>query len=441
MACPITLAIADAALSARLYLPADPNQQFWSQAERLLYLQEAIREWNALAAYWRGDFQFPSQANVAWYDLTTVVGTLRPVTLTPSLLYTIILYHLLEPPTGSVSAQFSATDLSNAVNQRLNELLGTTGCFITHSTIPAAPGRTALAANTLDLRRLAFIPAMGFGSPSTLWEDDSWAWQAFEPNYTTMPPGIPSTYARSTQPVQTFDVDTNLNVPGTYELLTIENSLASPTSTIIPDDWAWVLKWGALAELLGRESNAKDPLRQQYCERRYAEGMSLLALAPALLGMRVNNVPIEVDAVVSSDQYNTGWESTTPTAPTAALVAGLNLVALSPTPDSSLYTVSATVVENAPVPSLSADCINVTEDVYEAILDEAQHLAMFKCGGAEFEATLAMHQRFLSLAALYSSRIAEMGEFAQTLYKQSQREAERHPRYTADSPAEVTSGG
>jgi hypothetical protein len=119
----------------------------------------------------------------------------------------------------------------------------------------------------------------------------------------------------------------------------------------------------------------------------------------------------------------------------------LNLVALSPTPDSSLYTVSATVVENAPVPSLSADCINVTEDVYEAILDEAQHLAMFKCGGAEFEATLAMHQRFLSLAALYSSRIAEMGEFAQTLYKQSQREAERRPRYTADSPAEVISGG
>jgi hypothetical protein len=362
------------------------------------------------------------------------------VTLTPALLYQIILLHLLEPSTGSASSQFAAIDLSNAFNQRLNELLGTTGCFITQSTIPAAPGRIALADNTLDLRRLAFIPAPGFGPTSTLWEDDSWAWQAFEPNYTTMAPGIPATYARSTQPVQTFDVDANLSVPGTYEVLTIENSLASPTSTIIPDDWAWVLKWGALAELLGRESNAKDPMRQQYCEQRYREGMSLLTLAPALLGMRVNNVPLEIDAIVSADQYNTSWESAAPTAPTTALVAGLNLVALSPTPDSALYNVSATVVENAPVPILQTDCINVTEDVYEAILDEAQHLAMFKCGGAEFQATISMHQRFLSLAALYSSRIAEMGEFAQVLYKQSQQEAERKPRYTSDSPAEVLGG-
>jgi hypothetical protein len=83
----------------------------------------------------------------------------------------------------------------------------------------------------------------------------------------------------------------------------------------------------------------------------------------------------------------------------------------------------------------------VTEDVYEAILDEAQHIAMFKCGGAEFLATIPMHQRYLSLAALYSSRIAEMGEFAQTIYAQSRLEASFNPRFTADSPAEVTDNG
>jgi hypothetical protein len=443
VACPITLSIADAALAQRLY---DPTGQFWTQAERLLYIQEAMRCWNALTAYWRGDFTFPSQAMVAWYDitnLTTAPNTLRPPTLTTTNLYTIIEYHLLEPPVGAGawtgSAQFALSDIQNAVTQRINELLGASGCSITQSLVAATPGRIALPPTTLDLRRVAFLPASsGLGSPQTLWQDDSWAWESFEPNYTILPQGVPSTYATSTQPLFAFDVDRTLNVAGQYELLTTQATAgATGASVIVPDDWAWVAKYGALADLLGRESNAKDALRQRYCEQRYAEGMSLLALAPALLGLRVNNIPVEIDSVRAADQYNTGWEGAPPTAPAMALVAGLNLIALTPTPDTGAYTLTATVVENCPVPLIGTDCINVTEDVYEAILDEAQHVAMLKCGGAEFLATVPMHQRFLSLAALYSSKIAEMGEFAQVLYAQSRLEASANPRMTADTPAEV----
>jgi hypothetical protein len=416
--------------------------------ELLLYIQEAMREFNALAAYWRGDFTFPAVAGTTWYDITataTAPNTLRPLTLTTTSLYTIIEYHLLEPPVGAGawtgSAQFALSDIQNAVTQRLNELLGASGCSITQSLIAASPGRTALPVTTLDLRRVAFIPATGFGPPSTLWQDDSWAWESFEYDYTTLPQGIPTTYAQNTQPLLTFDVDRNLSVAGQYELLTTQAVTgASGSSVIVPDDWAWVIKWGALADLLGRESNSKDMVRQGYCEQRFAQGMSLLTLAPALLGFRVNNLPAEIDAVRSVDQYNTGWESASGS-PTTALAAGLNLLALTPTPDSGgPYTCTATVVENCPVPVNPTDAINVTADVYEALLDEAQHLAMFKCGGAEFLATIPMHQRFLSVAALYSSRIAEMGEFAQVLYALSRQEASFAPRFTADTPSEVTSG-
>ena len=101
MACPITLAIADSALAARLY---DATGQFWTQAERLLYIQEAMRTFNALTGYWRGDFTFPTQTGITWYDITslaTAPNTLRPATLTTTSLYTIIEYHLLEPPVGA----------------------------------------------------------------------------------------------------------------------------------------------------------------------------------------------------------------------------------------------------------------------------------------------------------------------------------------------------
>ncbi len=440
--CPIQLSNAYSALAARLY---DPTNQQWTQAESLLYIQEAMREWNALTGYWRGDFLFNAAAGTTWYDitnLTTAPNTLRPLTLTTTSLYTIIEYHLLEPPVGAGawtgSAQFALSDIQNAVTQRLNELLGATGCSITQSLVAAVPGRTALPLTTLDLRRVAFIPAVGYGSPSTLWDDDTWGWESFEPNYTTLPPAIPSTYSQNTQPLLTFDVDTQLNVPGQYELLTTQAATGvAGSSVIVPDDWAWVIKWGALGDLLGRESNAKDPMRQRYCEQRYAQGMSLLALAPALLAMRVNNIPTQIDSVRSADQYNSSWEGATPGPPATVLAAGLNLLALAPPPDAGPYSLNATVIANCPVPVNPTDCINVTEDVYEAILDEAQHIAMFKSGGAEFAATFPMHQRFLSLAALYASKIAEMGEFATVLMAQSLQEAAMNPRLTTDTPGEA----
>lgn len=438
-----------AALAQRLY---DPTNQFWSASELTLYIQEAMREWSALTGYWRGDFTFPTVDNATWYDLTTPATSLRPQTLVIDYLYVMIEYHLLEPPNGAFagpwqgSTQFDYSDIGNALQQRINEILGATACVLTQFQFSAAPGRIALPATTLDLRRVAYLPNPTLGiPPSTLWQDDSWAWQSFEPDYTTRPPGIPSTYAMSTQPLLTIDVDTQLNVAGgIYEFLTSNSAVTAPSgsSIVIPDDWSWLAKWGALADLLGRESNAKDTLRQRYCEQRYADGMRLLTIAPALLGIRVNNLPLEIDAVTSADQYNPSWQAAAKGTPATALVAGLNLIALTPAADSIVRSVTATVVENAPVPTVPTDRVNVTLDIYEALLDEAQHIATFKMGGAEFLATLPMHQRYLSLAALYASRLAEMGQFAEVLAAQSQLDMERKPRFTSDAPATgVASGG
>src|SRR5580700_2284999 len=164
MACLIDLADAYDALGARLY---DPTNQFWPQPELLLYIQEAMRTWNALTAYWRGDFTFSPVANSTWYDITNPAvapNTLRPLTLTTTDLYTIMEYHLLEPPVGAGpwtgSAQFTIAQLQYAVERRLNELLGASGCSITRSLVEALPGRTALPPATLDLRRVAFFPAI-----------------------------------------------------------------------------------------------------------------------------------------------------------------------------------------------------------------------------------------------------------------------------------------
>src|ERR1039458_9319360 len=87
-------------IANRLY---DPSQTFWTGAELALYLNEALSTWNALTGNWRGDFTFQTQPNVTWYDLTSIPqmpNTLRPLTVTDASLYTLMQYHLLEPPTG-----------------------------------------------------------------------------------------------------------------------------------------------------------------------------------------------------------------------------------------------------------------------------------------------------------------------------------------------------
>jgi hypothetical protein len=452
----IPLSTALQELSNRLF---DSAQTFWSGPELTFYLQEALRTWNAMTGYWRGDFTFPARNGITWYDLTDNVNlpnTLRPYTITDAYLYQIIQYHLLEPATGvnpwtGVSNQFTADDLINAVQRRRDEILAVCGCTLNRRLVPAVAGRTQLPDTVIDVRRLSYQPtppSLPYGrgfygagpygqfapneKSSVVWPDDEWSERSFNRNYTINPAGTPQTYLMSTQPPIAFDTDAPPAVPGNYELLTVEAgpllSAATPHTLLIPDDWTHVIKWGALADLLNRESEAKDQLRAKYCEQRYQMGLALLASAPALLAARIANVAIQVDSVRAADEFNTGWEAAAPGMPQSALYAGLNLVALTPIPDAGNYSVTATVVENAPVPVVAGDFIQVSRDDLDVIIDYAQHLASFKMGGAEFVSTSPLLERFLAKAAVYGLKLSELGQYTSAITALSQQETNLNPR-------------
>lgn len=433
-------------LANRLY---DPTMQFWSSAELQVYLTEALRTWNALTAYWRGDFLFNSAPGTTFYDLTDTTAmpaTLRPLTVTDAQLYLAMQYHLLEPAVGinpwtGVSTQFTAADLIAAVQRRRDEVLSLCGPTITRRAIGAVAGRIQLPDTVLDVRRMAYLPGAGGAGPSVMWPEDTWGEQSFSARYLQNPAGVPLAYLLSTEPPISFDTDRAPGFAGQYELLTVEAGPAlipaTPQTLAIPDDWTHVIKWGALADLLSRESNAKDVLRAGYCEQRYRAGLRMLAAAPALLAMRIANATLQVDAVRSADLYRTGWEAETPAQPTTVLQSGLNMLALASPPD-AIYSLTATVVQNAPVPAAPGDPVQVARDDLDAVIDYAQHLAAFKQGGAEFSATASLLQRFLAQAQSYNSKLAELGEFTTTLFGLSQREERANPRMVT-SPAEASS--
>ena len=442
----ITLAQARQQLANRLY---DSNQVFWSSLELNSYITEALRTWNALTSYWRGDFLFPSVQGQIWYDIPTLANTLRPYTVTDVSLYQEILYHLLEPITGPVSLQFSTDDIVNAVQRRRDELLAISDCTQTVTTVGAVAGRITLPDTVIDVRRMAYLPTQsvltgvgygtgryGFGlygysakarvdipKPSVLWPADTWGEQSYDTTYTLNPagkPNTPLTYLLSTQPPLSFDTNAPPSFGGSYELLTVNAGVTlsfagTATPFLIPDDWTPVIKWGALADLFGRASNAQDSLRQQYCEQRYRMGCALLANSAALLAMRINNVPAQVSSIRGADLYNTSWEGLDNSTPRQVYHAGLNLITLSPPADAGIngvpYDCTATVVENAPVPVADGDNVQVGHEDLDAILDYSVHVAATKMGGKEFLDTMPLFQRFMQAASLYNSKLLENAEY------------------------------
>jgi hypothetical protein len=451
----VQLATARQELANRLY---DSSQIFWSSAELTQIIQEGLRTWNAMTSMWRGDFTFPSIQNTTWYDLTAQANSLRPYTVTDAVLYTAILFHLLEPPAGPVSVQLTTDDLTNAVQRRRDEVLSTTSCTQTRRLVPAVNGRITLTDTVIDVRRMAYLPGFlpqggygsgfygqglyGFSNPQVIygfivWPEDIWGEQSYNRLYTQQPPGKPQTYIMSTQPPLSFDTDRPPDSAGQYELLTIEAGGAltfGTASTLnVPDDWTHVIKWGALADLFGRQANATDALRQQYCEQRYRMGLQLLTSAPALLQMRIGDQAMEIDAVRSADLFNTSWQSQPAGNPATCLYSGLNLVAFTPVPDAGPspatqpYQFTATVVENAPIPVADADQVQMGRGDYDAVLDYCVHIAMLKVGGQEFTATLPLFERFLKQASIYGLKLREIAEYTDIIYALATTEKSMNP--------------
>jgi hypothetical protein len=428
-------ALAD--LAARLY---DTTSQQWSLAELLVWLNEALRTWNALTSTWRQDQVVPLLPNTNWYDLSTLAGTPRPYTVTDHDLLEALEYHLLEPLTAvyplvwSGSTQFTVQDLLDALGDRRNETLGASNPTITRILIPALISTTAvLPDNVIGLRRVTWLPVAGSGySPVTLVQADLESKADYDWGYTVAPPEPPSAWLQNAEPPLTFTVDRVPPCPGQYECLVVQAggafSTAAATLLRIPDDWSWVVKWGALACLLGREGNAKDSLRAEYAARRFADGLSLLVDAPIVLGGRINNLPCSVDSVRNGDDFAVGWQAAG--VPSNLYTIG-NLVGATSPLVAATYSATLSVVTNAP---LDPVFVQVSRDNYDAIIDYAQHLASFKMGGAEFAATLPLLQSFIKQASLFNDKLGALGDYQKIMYEITHQEDVRNPVYSGPGP-------
>jgi hypothetical protein len=444
-------------LASRL---ADPGMVFWINDELGRYIIEALRTWNALTNIWNVPYDLSPliTAHQTWYPLASQPNYPRVRTVTDQELEILMAYHLLENGLGyggfgfnwgfnfgfgssAGTGMFTLQQFSDALQRRRDEINQLTACNIVEINVPTTPNtrQNLFPDTTLSPMRARFVPASGQGGPTTLWRNDDLAFEYFSPNYLQgqagpgQSPGTgPKAYGVVNSSPLGFNVDFAPRVPGSYDFLVNQSGLplSPPAATVlgIPNDFAWVAKWGAMSDLLGMESEATDPMRADYCLQRYKDGVTLMQRSPWLLLGTINGIPVDTVSVQEMDDYAINWESV---AKSVCMVSpGIDFLALSPVASAlPLPGAGITVVGNAPVPLSDDDFVQVTRDTYDVVLDYSAHLASFKQGGQDFTQSQELAKNFFLAAIATNSRLAQLGLFRDLLIGQGLRQSAIDPRF------------
>lgn len=136
--------------------------------------------------------------------------------------------------------------------------------------------------------------------------------------------------------------------------------------------------------------------------------------------MRVafNGIPLTPSTIADLDAGRKSWESETtasggdvPTTPTLWGIGGLNLISIWPADAVGGNSLTIDGVAATPQFVNDASFADIGTEELNAILDYCQHIATFKEGGAEFEATIPLMQSFLKNAGIRNSMLMTSAKF------------------------------
>jgi hypothetical protein len=418
------------------------SAQFWSVPELNIYLSEALTCFQAHARYWKQRVTFNTHLDGAgnsqlFYDLTQEIPQLAQ-TSTDAQLLSQIEYHLIEPQSGipaapawAGTAMFPADAYTDALTRRRDRFLLDTHSVIGHFSatgVSAGSSRVVLPSSIIDVRRVAFLDATN--TYTNLWRDDEFAANAFDTSWGTTVGTPPTTYSVISTPPYTLALIPPPGDVGSLDLLAIaQGPPLNPAVGIVlgtPDNYAWAIKYGAMADLLSQDGAGRDLQRAAYCEMRYQEGVQLCRIMPTVVNAAINENSTQLDSVFNFDAYSVNWHNTVGI-PQFLGLAGQTMLATSCVPDpANPVGIALDVVVNAPIPTDDGTPLGITADVAEVLVDYAQHAAIFKSGGAEFQASLALHQGFVKFTKMYRDRSLAQAPYWPAMSSSDQLEFEQN---------------
>ena len=102
-------------------------------------------------------------------------------------------------------------------------------------------------------------------------------------------------------------------------------------------------------------------------------------------------------------------------------------------------TISVDLVRNAPIPANDSAYVQLGREELDAVLDYAQHLAAFKQGGQEFQATMKHYSNFRRLALVRNQRLAAvLRSAAQPIFDKTWRFERQKSRRQLEVPVGIS---
>ena len=291
---------------------------FWTddtliRSEAACYLTEALRFWGAVTMRWRERVTLPLETNLSWYDVYEKIPFLEHRVTDQHLLIE-SQYHLLEAVDEdgwSGTAQFTAAELQAAMQRRRDQMLLELGLpQIVRENPPQsidAEGRVQINLNppVMEIRRAAWRSFDG--THSALFRSAEESFESYEPGWIGER-DTPESYSVALTRPLTVQLRPIPNAPGILELVAVAGGnpldVTVGVKIGVPDDLSWIVKWGALADLLGKQGIAYDPSRAEYCERRWVEGMEIARAYRTILSpLRLDGTVTPVSTVFSFDTH------------------------------------------------------------------------------------------------------------------------------------------
>lgn len=409
----------------------DTSNVFWPVAELNRVIDESLRTFGAYSSYWRERGTFVTTVGTPFYDITTKLPSLLAYTVTDADVVASIQDALME--SVAPTEMFTTAEIVSAIQRRRDQLLTETGCVLTRVLVPNIgnpSGRAALDQDTIDVRRAAWdtVVAGVVTATSPMFRVDELQLDYGIASWETQP-GTPLYFSTIVTPPVTLQIAPPPSQVGQLDLLTVVTGPALTGAGVvlgIPDDFAPVVKWGALADLLGKDGQARDADRAMYCEMRWRQGVELCRINATVLNGQIQGVDNIIDDLWALDVARPTWQ-TTQQQPDTIATAGRNIVAVANIPD-GVYSVTLDVVRNSVVPVNDGSFIQVGNEVLDCIIDYAEHVAAFKMQGPEWKATNRAMDNMVRLAGQYNEKLQASALFKSILWPTQGRYKEKQPR-------------
>ncbi len=390
----------------------DDGGVFWTDTELKRYIDEALQTWGVMSLYWKDRSVIPTVTNQKFYDLTGLV--LAASTTTQDIALT-IQSQLLEPDSTSTwngTEQFDITAIEAAIERRINQFLLETGLMQTSSLqiVTAGNGRVVLDDSTLDVNLAYWIDLDDSSNP--LYRGEVKGFNSYSYGW-SLNGSRPLAFSLVTEPALLMQLAPRPIDNGILNLVSVEASstisISSDTVIPLPKDLWWIIKWGAMADLLGETGMANDAVRAEYCKMRWDDGVQLAKLYPSILAASIGGVQMPIASIHDLDTNYPSWQNSSGT-PTSLAMTSYNLLSTYPVSDSSLLEIELDTVVPAILPVNDTDFIQVSQDYIGLIVDYAHHLACFKEGWNEIKETKLYLDRMMQIASTHNPAIG-LGDY------------------------------